>query len=101
MQSSVCVERGATSLQNLWAMIRYEAEFLGLLSEQRSSALYVFTKPCFPDVQGIEPIHETSVALYTKVNDEGNHGPFIVNLWSLELLAGLPDFKKKYCPFTR
>ena len=84
MQSSISVERGATTLQNLWAMIRYEANSFGLLSEQRSSALYVFTKPCFPDVHGIEPIHLRSTLFQPFGTTRTFRSPF----WPILLFLG-------------
>ena len=101
MQSSFSTERGAESLPNMFGLIRYEAHCLGLTSKQTNSAVFVFPEATFPDVPGIKQIGMTSVALYTRIDQEKGTGPFIVNLWALELLEMIPDYKKKVCPFTR
>ena len=101
MQSSFSTERGAESLNNMFGLIRYEAHCLGLTSKQTNSAIFVFPEASFPDIHGIKRIDLTSVALYTKIEEEGECGPFVVNLWALELMKMVPTYKKDVCPFTR
>ena len=89
----------------MWGLIRHEAHALGLRSEQTSSGLFVFPRHSFPDINGIKPINQTSIALYTKIEDEGTttpgSGPYVVNTWALELLDLVPAFKAGVCPFVR
>lgn len=103
MYSSFATERGSSTMANMWGLIRHEAHALALTVEQTSSAIFVFPKPAFPDIHGIKPINVTSVALYTRIEDEGDSGagPYVVNTWSLELLELVSEYKKTVCPFTR
>ena len=86
--SSFSTERGSSTLANMWGLIRHEAHALGLRSEQTSAALFVFPRPSFPDIHGIKPVNMTSIALFTKIEDEGTTtggGPYAVSYTHLTL----------------
>ena len=53
------------TLQNLFGLIRFEADACGLHSQERDEAVIVFPPICFPDISGIEPLDATAVLLYT------------------------------------
>ena len=103
--SSLTFERGTTTLENMLAMIQFEAKALGLSSTQTDCAVFVFPKASFPDIKGISPLAKTSVALYTPIEQEEASnaipGPFIVDLWALHMLTMVPDFKRNVCPDSR
>ena len=103
--SSLTIERGTTTLENMFAMIVFEASALGLSSKKTDSAVLVFPNASFPEIKGISPLAKTSVALYTTIEkEEGTNAipePFVVDLWPLHMLTMVPDFKKNVCPASR
>ena len=91
---------GHTVLQMHMAYIRFEANSLGLCSQQRENGLLVFNPNCFGEVAGIQSLTVPSLLLYTDIEKEDNGGPFSVDIWSLEALQQISRFKSN-CPDSR
>ena len=101
MQSSVTAERGAFSIENMFGLIRFEAQALGLSSQQRENGLIIFHPKNFGEVPGIQSLSETSLLLYTDIETEGGDSPYTVDLWALEGLMQVAQFKNHICPQSR
>ena len=101
MQSSVTAERGAFSIENMFGLIRFEAQALGLSSQQRENGLIIFHPKNFGEVPGIQSLSETSLLLYTDIETEGGDSPYTVGLWALEGLMQVAQFKNHICPQSR
>ena len=100
MKSSIATERGSYSIANAYGLIRFEANSLGLCSQQRESGLLVFNPNCFGEVAGIQSLTVPSLLLYTDIEKEDDGGPFSVDIWSLEALKQISRFKSN-CPDSR
>ena len=101
MESSVTAERGAYSVENMYGLIRFEAEALGLSSQQRINGLIIFHPKNFAEVVGIQSLSESSLLLYTDIETDGGDSPYTVDLWPLEALTQVSHFKTHICPESR
>ena len=93
MKSSIATERGSYSIENVYGLIRFEANVLGLCSQMRANGLFVYNPNCFGEVAGIQSLRTSSVLLYTDIEKEGELGPFTVDMWALEALQQVARFK--------
>lgn len=93
MKSSIATERGSYSIENVYGLIRFEANVLGLCSQMRANGLFVYNTKCFGEVAGIQSLRASSVLLYTDIEKEGELGPFTVDMWALEALQQVARFK--------
>ena len=98
MESSVTAERGAYSVENMYGLIRFEAEALGLSSQQRINGLIIFHPENFAEVVGIQSLSESSLLLYSDIETDGGDSPYTVDLWPLEALTQVSHFKTHICP---
>ena len=92
MESSVTAERGSWSVENMFALIRFEAQTLGLCSQQRANGLFIFHPNNF--AEGIQSLSRSSMLLYTEIETEGGDSPYTVDLWPLEALVQVAHTSK-------
>ena len=101
MESSVTAERGSWSVENTFALIRFEAQSLGLCSQQRANGLFIFHPNNFAEIAGIQSLSESSLLLFTEIEKEGDGSPYTVDLWSLEAMVQVKHFKAHMSPESR
>ena len=92
------VRRGASSMDNIMGLIRYESEMLNFYCEFADQTLIVWPKT-FGQVTGVHRLGETSVGVYAPIEVTGNI--YKVSLWPLEVLKHCQTFISEVNPHAR
>ena len=96
--SAMQVHRGASTFQNMLGLICHEAKQQELYFEPVGNSLVIWPK-AFGHLNGIQKLDETSVGIYTPIEQVKNH--FKVSLWALEVLIHARHFINSVNPHAR
>ena len=92
------VRRGASSMDNIMGLIRYESEKLNFYCEFVDQTMIVWPK-MFGQVKGVFRLGETSVGVYAPI--EVTQNIYKVSLWPLEVLKHCQTFISEVNPHAR
>ena len=86
------VHHGASTLHNMLGLLYHEAVQLNFFCERVSDTIVMWPK-AFGHVQGIQKLGETSVCLYSPIEESEN--TFTASLWPVEILKDVYNFSKE------